>query len=92
MTPRTEAPGLFVHAGLPRQFRDQVRWNQMGDLPQDGKRTAARGGGFVHPRRVAGQGFHAKPIFTTRENMVARPFHHRYGMGVKLFLSLLLTV
>ena len=67
MTPRAEAAGLFVHAGFPRQFRDQVRWNQMADVPQDGERTAAWGGGFVHPRRVTGAGFHAKPIFQFRE-------------------------
>jgi len=41
MAPRAEGAGLFVHAGLLRQLRHQIRWNQIANLPQYGKLTAA---------------------------------------------------
>jgi len=63
MAPRTEGARFLVHAGLPRQLRNQMRWNQIANLPQYGKLTAAWNRCFIHPCRVAGQTAFSKPFF-----------------------------
>ena len=35
MAPRTERPRLFVDAGFPRNFWDQMRRNQIANLLED---------------------------------------------------------
>ena len=37
MAPRAEGARLLVHAGLPRQFRNQIRRDQIANLPQYSK-------------------------------------------------------
>ena len=63
MAPRAKGAHLLVHSGLPRQLRHQRRWNQIANLPQHGKLTAAwKGCCFFHPCRVAGQTNFSKPF------------------------------
>src|SRR5271163_3164263 len=42
MAPWAERAGFLVHTGFPRQFWNQIPWDEMADLPQYGKRTASR--------------------------------------------------
>ena len=52
MTPRREGAGIFRDAGVPSQFGNQVRWNQIAELAQEGE-AAARWFAerlFFHPR------------------------------------------
>jgi len=62
MTPRTEGASLLVHTGLLRQLRNKIRWNQIANLPQYSKLTAAWNCCFIHPCRVAGQTGFSKPF------------------------------
>jgi len=62
MAPRTEGARLLVHAGLLCQLRNQIRWNQIANLPQYSKLTAAWNCCFIHPCRVAGQTGFSKPF------------------------------
>ena len=54
-TPVTEGPGEFLRAQIAGQLRDQMRWNEMAKLTQDGQLgTGWRTLGFLfHLDRVA---------------------------------------
>jgi hypothetical protein len=62
VAPGAEGARFPVHTGFLRQFRNQMRWNQIANLPQDRKLTAAWNGCFFHPCRVAGQTGFSKPF------------------------------
>jgi len=63
MAPRTEGSCLLVHASLLSQLRNQIRRNQIANLPQYSKLTAAWNRCcFFHPCRVAGQTGFSKPF------------------------------
>ena len=61
MAQRTEGARFLFHAGLPRQPRNQIRRNQIANLPQYSKLTAPWNGCF-HPCPVAGQPAFSKPF------------------------------
>ena len=63
MTPRAEGACFLVHTGLLRQLRNKIRWNEIANLPQDCKLTAAwMGFVFDHTCRMAGKNSHSKPF------------------------------
>lgn len=55
VAPRAEGASLFVHAGLLRQLRDQIRWDQIANLSHHRELASVRFICCFHSCRVAGQ-------------------------------------
>jgi hypothetical protein len=66
MAPRREGARFFVHTDLSRQLRHQIGRNQIANLPQHSKLAAAWCVCLIHPCRVTGPAFHAKPFSLPR--------------------------
>ena len=64
VTPRAEGSRHGIHAGLARKFRNQMRWNQIAKLPQNGEFGDGWFGiSFLHLCRVTELKSHANHFF-----------------------------
>ena len=57
LAPRAERPGLLLDSMFPGQLGDQVVWDEVAELPEDGEFGAGwlRRFSVFHPCRVAGE-------------------------------------